>query len=63
MWRLREEVMRTIWEAQPDDPTAVLTRLLLNKGFTAVRKGTKYTHYYENAKTGDILSFNHKDIT
>jgi len=41
----------------------VLTRLLLNKGFTAVRKGTKYTHYYENAKTGDILSFNHKDIT
>ena len=63
LWGLREEIMRYLWQIKPTDPAKTLTRVMLASGFLSKRIGSKNTHYFEHKHTGEIISFNHKDLT
>ena len=63
LWSLREEIMRYLWQTKPEYPIGVLTTIMATAGFHSKRVGTTHTQYFKHEHTGEVISFNNKDLT
>lgn len=63
LWDIRGAALRFLWERKPKDPVLALNNYMSAIGFACSHlTHPNETHYFENTTTGQVMSFQHKDL-